>query len=159
MKTFLKLIFGGLALVALQSCGNGKKSQKNGAIDLQQAFYSYSENDNSQESAVLELYLPVNAQIHPSVELDSVYFRGRGVALEKLSDDSLIYVGRFPFATSEKSDRIMSADPRDEYGNKPPVVLANLPFELEWDQAAVSYKKDGQSHYFKVVGIEERKMD
>lgn len=159
MKVYLKLILGGLVLVALQSCGNSKKSQKNGPIDLQQAFYIYSEKDNLRGAGMLELYLPVEAQIHPNIELDSVYFRGRGVALEKLSDETLIYVGRFPMLGTEKPDRIMSSDPRDEYGNKPPVVLTKLPFELEQDQALVTYKKDGESNYFKVVGIEERKLD
>jgi len=158
MKIYLKLILGGIALIALQSCGNSKKSQKNGPIDLQQAFYTYSDKE-ATGSRMLELYLPVNSQIHPGIELDSVFFRGRGAALEKLSDDSLIYVGRFPLAGSEKPDRIMSADPREEYGNKPPVILAKLPFELERDQAVITYKKDGESNYFKVVGIEERNMD
>lgn len=158
MRISLKLILGGLVLIALQSCGNSKKSQKNGPIDLQQAFYTYTDKEASGPRR-LELYLPVNAQIRPDVELDSVFFRGRGVPLEKLSGDSLIYVARFSLSSGEKSDRIMSADPRDEYGNKPPVVLSKLPFELERDQAVITYKKDGETNYFKVVGIEERKMD
>lgn len=157
MKTYSKLIFGTFILFGLYSCGNSKKAREGAPVAFQQPFYTVTELGSSEDGSVLELFLPVNSQMQPSIDLDSVYFRGRSSELKTLSEDTEILVGRFEMQASRANgDRIMSSDPREEYGNRPPVVLQDFPFDLEPDQAMVSYQQEGKTKHFKVVGIQEQ---
>lgn len=52
-------------------------------------------------------------------------------------------------------DKIMSADPRDEYGNRAPELEKKFPFDLMDDEAVVLYSVNGQESYHKVSGIKK----
>jgi hypothetical protein len=52
-------------------------------------------------------------------------------------------------------DLIMSADPRDEYGNKPPGIQKKIPFDLNDDEAVLLYSINGQESYHKITGIKQ----
>lgn len=52
-------------------------------------------------------------------------------------------------------DRIMSADPKAEYGNQSPPVSKNIPFELEDDEAVLLYSVNGLDSYHKITGLKE----
>lgn len=157
MNIYIKLVFGAFIFIGLQSCANGKKAREGAPVVFQAPFYTITKTVKSGEEQLLELFLPLNSQVKPSVVLDSVYFRGRSAKLESLSEDSEILVGRFkkPFNQGDQ-DRIMSSDPREEYGNKPPVVLKDFPYDLQPDQAIISYQQKGEIKHFKVTGIQKQ---
>ena len=161
MKTHIKLILGGFFLFGLYSCANSKKIQDRAPVSFEDPFYSLSEEGGVNDVAVLELYLPLSSQPQPSVVLDSVYFRGRIAKLYVQTEAPNMYVGRFEIQSKERStnDMILSSDPREEYGNKPPIVLNDFPFDLESNQAVVQYQEDGEVRYFKVFNIEEKDLD
>ena len=54
-----------------------------------------------------------------------------------------------------QKDKVMSGDPRDEYGNKPPELQKKIPFDLEDDEAVLLYSVNGQESYHKVSGIKK----
>jgi hypothetical protein len=55
-----------------------------------------------------------------------------------------------------KPDLVMSRDPEDEYGNKPPdAAKSKIPFDLEDDEAVLEYSVSGRESYYKVSGIEK----
>lgn len=54
-----------------------------------------------------------------------------------------------------KPDRIMSGDPKAEYGNQPPPVSQDIPFELEDDEAVLLYSVNGLDAYHKITGLKE----
>lgn len=56
-----------------------------------------------------------------------------------------------------KKDRVMSSDPKDEYGNEPPPLKKKIPFDLENDEAVVMYSVNGMESYLKITGI--KKLD
>lgn len=54
-----------------------------------------------------------------------------------------------------EQENIMHSDPAKEYGNKPPVVKKEIPFDLEDDEAIILYSVNGREGYHKVTGIKE----
>lgn len=124
------------------NCGGTKNLQEVPPADLGQAYFIPKENK-------LTFYLPVNAVQTEFVNLDSVYFRSRKAPLNLVEGN---YIAEFK---TGKEDMIMSSDPKEEYGNKLPVKLEKLPFDLEDDEAILVFTKDGQVNYFKLEGIEE----
>ena len=59
-----------------------------------------------------------------------------------------------------KPDLIMSRDPADEYGNRPPgPAKSKIPFDLEDDEAVLEYSVNGRESYYKVSGIEKLDKD
>ncbi len=54
-----------------------------------------------------------------------------------------------------QTDKVMSGDPRAEYGNKPPELQKKIPFDLEDDEAVLLYSVNGQESYHKVSGIKK----
>ena len=53
------------------------------------------------------------------------------------------------------ADVIMSGNPLDEYGNKPPQAGKSIPFELEKDEAVIMYGVSGLESYHKVTGVKQ----
>ena len=52
-------------------------------------------------------------------------------------------------------DKVMSSNPLDEYGNKPPQLGESIPFELEQDEAVIMYAVSGSESYVKVSGVKK----
>lgn len=52
-------------------------------------------------------------------------------------------------------DKVMSSNPLDEYGNAPPKTGKSIPFELEKDEAVITYGVSGAESYLKVTGVKK----
>lgn len=52
-------------------------------------------------------------------------------------------------------DKVMSSDPLEEYGNKPPEAGKSIPFELEKDEAVVMYSVSGMESFVKVTDVKQ----
>ena len=97
------------------------------------------------------LFIPITEG--KDIILDSVYFRGNIVKLERIKRDSyLVFIGKFPNA---ERDIVMHSDPRKEAGNKPPLPKKKLPFELKENEAVVSFTEGEQVKYYKIENIKE----
>ena len=158
MKLVANFFFGILILVGLSNCANGKKLQEKEAPRVfEPAFYNTWQGNDSNEGSGLNFFLPVRTSEEVAVIPDSVYFRGRSAKLELHPENALLYVGHFslrPERTEE--DFVMSSDPREEYGNPIPQIKEETPFDLQHDEAVISYLKEGKRKYFKLTGIKKQ---
>lgn len=162
MKTYIKLVLASFFLFGLYSCANSKKIKEEAPVSVQNPFYTITIVGGDQIASVVELYLPVSSEPHSSIVLDSVYFQRRIAKLQLRSEEAPnVFVGKFEILSinDSDSDMIMSKDPREEYGNKPPIVLRDFPFDLESNQAVVQYQEAGEVKYFKVFDIEKKEVD
>ena len=157
MKVIYIYLFGILLICSFSNCANGQKVQEDAPVPFQQVYYSTYTGGVKGAGSGLNLYIPVSLFNDSGIALDSVYFRGRRAALQTKPQNKNLYIAYFKTSGKEKApDLIMSSDPREEYGNRPPQIIEEIPFELEEDEAMVSFKKDGKTGYYKITGIEQK---
>ena len=156
MKIAIKLTSAFLLVMVFASCANGKQLQEQPPSEIGQAYYTSWTGGVKAAGSGYNLFIPVAKDAE--IVLDSAYFRGRKAAVTQEVNQPNLYVARFkiPSTEAEEPDMVMHADPRMEYGNKPPVILEKIPFELEADEAVLRYTKNGKVKYFKISGIEKR---
>lgn len=144
-----------LLLLLTTSCANGKKVQETGDLVIESAYYTAWTGGVKGADSGYTLFLP--AKLNSDIKLDSVYFRGRKAAIEKSGAAPDLYVAYFkiPSDEGEAPDIIMHADPRREYGNKPPRIPEKIPFELQEGEAVVRYLHNGKENYLRVTGIKK----
>ncbi|UGU17829.1 hypothetical protein LS482_08095 [Sinomicrobium kalidii] len=155
MKITINILVGIMVISAFSQCVNSKKvlSRKPDGLELGEVVSEAWTTEGSPESGT-NLFIPVISG--SDIYLDSLYYRGRAVQLEKVQRGSyLVYIGRF--VNAPKPDIIMHADPGKEVGNRPPELRKPIPFELAEDEAVVSYKKEGKLKYFKIARVKEGK--
>lgn len=103
----------------------------------------------------LNIFIPTAIS---SIELDSVYFRGKAAKLESNPRNGILYIGRFKDESNQMDDIIISSEPNAEYNNPIPRLPKKIPFELKENEGVVSYKKDNKTYYFKIENVSERNL-
>jgi hypothetical protein len=89
--------------------------------------------------------------------LDSVYFRNMSAKLIKdTSTSKNIYLGTFILPNRLK-DHILHKDPKKEFGNELPDISEKIPFQLNANEAVISYKLNNTTAYYKVENVVEQK--
>lgn len=158
MKTSLYILFGIITVMSFANCANGKQIQEKAPVDLQQAYYTTWVGGTKGAGSGLNLYLPVIETEDIEIELDSVYFRGKRAKLQTKPQEENLYIGYF--RTSDNSqkapDLVMSSDPTEEYGNQPPEIIQDFPFDLKENEAVISFRKNGKKGYYKVDVVEKK---
>ncbi|MGS2740338.1 hypothetical protein [Sinomicrobium sp. M5D2P17] len=153
MRSVIHIIAGIFVISAFAQCGNAKKtlSARPEALQLGDVVSEPWRTEGSA-AAGTNLFIPVISG--SDIFLDSVYYRGRRAKLEKVQRGNyLVYIGRFE--NRPKPDIVMHADPRKEVGNRPPEFRKPLPFELEEDEAVVSFKERDVVKYFRIARVKE----
>lgn len=91
------------------------------------------------------------------IELDSVFFRNKKTKLKKdISISPSIFIGVF-INKNIKKDYTLHEDPVKEYGNTPPDITIKMPFELQTNEAIVSYLHKGKIQYYKIEDVVKTK--
>ena len=94
-----------------------------------------------------------------AIVFDSIYFNKRVVKLaSQVSGDELILTGNFIKRNPKDRDLILSGNPKEEFGNKPPIKEAKITFELNDNEAIISYFKNNKKRYFKLSDIRKEKV-
>lgn len=146
MKYFY-LFFSSIIITALfTNCAGNKNLQEAPPAQMQEAYITSQNNS-------LYFYLPVTSIQENRVNLDSVYFRGMAAPLERDTERPGVFKAQFK---TGKEDYIMSSDPKEEYGNKPPQIRKEIPFKLENDEAILVFSENETRKYYKLTGIRER---
>ncbi|MDT0647201.1 hypothetical protein RM545_10920 [Zunongwangia sp. F260] len=128
------------------NCGGNKGLQEHAPTKFQDAY-------TTMENSKLNLHIPVTVIQDSRISLDSVYFRGMKSALVQNEELPNEYVAEFNIKDSET---VMSADPREEYGNKAPQKPQESPFDIESNEAILVFSQDNQRKYYKVSDITDR---
>ena len=82
-----------------------------------------------------------------NIEVDSMYFRSRKVKVEIKGSS---YIGRFNSRLNQRQDKVLHSDSKKEFGNQVPEVEMKIPFELENNEAVISYKEKGKLKFYKI---------
>ena len=137
---------------SFSQCSSSKSLDKKAVVEIENAYCQAWTAGVEGGGSGMNLFLPVT---DTSVELDSVYFRGRAAKLEWKKEVKQ-YVGRFKTEVNPKKDIVMHEDSRQEYGNELPKIESKIPFELKEDECVISYKKRDRTRYFKIGNIIEK---
>lgn len=155
MKSGFIHLIGMLVLFGSFGCANGKKLEEKASEAVQQAYFSTTEDEGSSG---LNFYLQVDSSKLPEVKPDSVFFHGKRAQLIPHPEKKDLYVASFEFQKEKNKnpDFVMSSDPREEYGNEPPLINRDFPFNLKSDEAMISFTRKGETFYHKIDGIENK---
>ncbi|MHB1146109.1 MAG: hypothetical protein ACYC01_00785 [Lutibacter sp.] len=153
MKKFIGIGFITLLSLAFFGCGASKvKAQNEHPFKVLNATYTNWIGDQP-DSTVTTLKIIIN---NPEIQLDSVYFRNHSFAIKRVdSIENPLFIGSF---TTSKTphDYILHSDPKQEFGNKPPVTVSKTPFELANNEAVVSYFYKDKINYYKILEVKEK---
>lgn len=158
MKTLKTISFSILMLIVMASfsqCTSTKRIQENASLDLGQVYFQKWIAGIEGGGAGLNIYIPTEDN---SMQLDSVYFRGKVAKLELKNQNGIIYIGRFISDFNKKKDMIMSNEPHAEFGNEMPKIQQKIPFELKDNECVISYKEGKKTKYFKVSNVVEKEL-
>ena len=153
MKNLLNPLFVVLVTFSFAGCANGKKLQENPPEAIGKAYYTTWRGGVKGAGSGYNLFIPSEANLE--IELDTAFFRGRKAVIEKEPSQPGLYVARFvvPAKDDPAKDIVLHQDPMKEFGNKPPAIFPEIPFELEPGEAVVKYRKNGKEKYFRITGI------
>lgn len=140
--------------MSFSQCDKSKLEKDAPAKVSKAIFQDWSGGKGSRGTLVtITLDKPTDA-----IVFDSIYFQGN---VEKLSAETtkkhILLKGNFITSTFPKRDLILSSDPKEEFGNTPPPVKAKITFELENNEAIISFKKGDKTKYFLVKNIKKEK--
>ena len=152
MKKFI-----GIGLITLLSitffgcCASKAKAQNEHPFKVLEATYANSVGEQT-DLVVTTLKITVN---NKEIKLDSVYFRNHKAPLKRMeSDENYVFAGSFT-TSNTPHDYILDSDPKQEFGNKPPVTVSKLPFEIKENEAIVSYFYKDKINYYKILEVKE----
>lgn len=154
----IKYVTYSLAMLMLMGtfsqCSTAQKLQNDLPVALGEVYFQQWISGIQDGGSGINLFIPVTTK--SDIILDSAYFRTQVKKLE-VKTGTQLYVGRFDSAFNQpKYDIILSSDPKEEYSNQMPSKTINIPFELKDDECVVSYKKEGETLYFKISNITQK---
>lgn len=150
MKKIIGIGFITLLSFTFFGCGVSK-AQNNHPFKVLEATYANSVVEQT-DLVLTTLKITIN---NKEIQLDSVYFRNHKASLKRLdSDGNSVFIGSFTTSTTPH-DYILDSDPKQEFGNKPPVPVSKLPFELRDNEAVVSYFYKDNINYYKILEVKE----
>lgn len=146
MKNAVQLIVVILFSSLIAACGSNKDLQEDMPAQFNQVYYSSTPEG-------LSLHIPVSAIQEQRISLEAVYFQGMRSPLVLSEEQPNLYVANF--RTGSK-DMVMHKDPREEYGNRPPQLPEQSPYEIGKDEALLVFTQNGKQKFYKLTGIIEK---
>jgi hypothetical protein len=147
-----------LSLMAFSQCSNGQKLEIKAPLEFGEVYYKKKAQAVRDLESVTTLYIPIIGESN-TIELDSAYFKGKSAKLIKSSQDQNLYFGRFIMKPAYTEDIILSSDIADEHKNQLYVKESTIPFELLPNQCVISYIQAGQTKYYKISNIKEKRLN
>ena len=150
MKT-MKMVSIFLIIVGFSQCGS-LNFEKNPPFKISSAVY---QNWSERQAGVQGINVKIAYSSNRTIEFDSIYFSKRIVDLQiKDSKAGKMVVGYF--ITNQRKDMILDENPIRELENPVPIIRS-FPFELDENEAVISYKFKGKIKYFKIASIKKEK--
>jgi len=157
-----------LAVFSLYGCSSQKKLTTDPPFSINNPSYQQYAGGREESGTGFILQLPVDVGAGNEIEFLEVFFRGHVLEAEiKEEGENLRIICNYKDTREDKKpDIIMHSDPKEEVGNQPPASInienADFPFDLNKDEAVVSYKiikedlQNSKVAYFKIAGIKEK---
>ena len=144
--------------LALGSCGTTKNStekavQSKRPFDIISATYSASVTDSTNVKKI-DILIVIDS---PEIQLDSIYFKNSPIKLSRqINSSKPVFIGNF-FLSNIPKDYNLHSDVKKEYGNTPPERTLQIPFDLQKNEAVISYLLKGKRQYYKINNLIEVK--
>ena len=88
-----------------------------------------------------------------SLAFSNIYFQNHKYkVVPEIKGKTFTLIGN---RSSLKEDIKMSGNALDEYGNKPPKLNEEIPFDLQKDEAVIEYTVIGEPYFHKVKGVKQ----
>jgi len=157
-----------LTVFSLYGCSSQKKLTTAPPFSINNPSCQQFVGGREESGTGFILQLPVDVGTANEIKFLEVFFRGHVLESEiKEEGENLWIICNYKYTGEDKKpDIIMHSDPKEEVGNQPPGSInrenADFPFDLDKDEAVVSYKiitEDPQNSkvaYFKITGIKEK---
>ena len=140
-------------MASFSQCSTAQKLQKNAPTQFEDIYCQKWTAGVKGGGSGLNLFISAKDK---SIQLDSVYFRGKATKLEVKSGDLQLYIGRFKTEFNQPKDIVISSDSNEEYDNQLPQKTEVIPFELKDNECVVSYIKDDKTLYYKISNVQQR---
>ena len=151
MKKFIGIGFIILASITFFGCGTSKAKAQAHPFKVLEATYVNTVVEQA-DLVLTTLKITIN---NKEIKLDSVFFRNHKSPLKRIeSTENPIFTGGFT-TSNLPHDYILHSDPKQEFGNKPPVTSSKLPFELKDHEAIVSYIYKDKIKYYKISKVKQ----
>ena len=158
MKQF-SLIFTMCLFLVLTSCASKKELSTSPSFQIEGATVQKWLAGMQKGASGYMLSIPVYGMDNDIV-LDQVFYKGQVSSLTiETAADHVTATAKFYDAIHLTKDINMSEDSKDEFGNKPPSSIKSnkdFPFELQENEAVLSYIEENQLKYVKVTNIKEK---
>lgn len=103
------------------------------------------------------MWIHLNYETNSVVKFDSIYFQGKRAKIEiQKNNNKKLVSAHFNTSTRDtKNDLILDSNSLKEFNNELP--KQKTPFQLEENEAILSYLIKGKAHYYKVKNIKKIK--
>ncbi|MGJ8591400.1 MAG: hypothetical protein ACSHXF_02560 [Aquaticitalea sp.] len=155
MKRLRSLSILALILLFFSGCSTAQKLQEKAPVELKEVYFQTWIAGVKGGGSGMDLFIPLSSELSESIQLDSVYFRGKVAPLEKTLGDNKLYVGRFRTNLNTKPI-VMSSEVVEEHANQVPKINQKLPFELKDSECVVNYRDQNEKKYFKIENVIEK---
>ncbi len=156
MNKIIYLFISGILVLAFSCCSASKSSiklEQNPPFKITNAFYNTWVGGQPGVKGYSVQFEIDNSNI----VLDSIYFRNMSAKLQKaISTLKNVYIGTFILPNRMK-DYILHSDPKKEFRNELPDISKKIPFQLNLNEAVISYIVENSTAYYKVTNVVELK--
>ncbi len=157
MKTIKKLLFLPtiyLLVISITQCSSAQIDKKAPATITEVFYQEWVGGQPGSRGTLVTIKLDTP---NTKMTFDSIYFDGKVVKLKSnLVKNEQIITGNFMVLTNPNG-MVLHTDPKKEFGNTAPNLEAKIPFEIEKNEAIISYSIHNKIRYFKVENIKKRK--
>jgi hypothetical protein len=157
MKIITNIILFSIVLTGFTNCSSAQKLEKRTSFNIGEVYFQSWVAGIKGGGSGTNIFIPIEDNLTKTVQLDSVYFRGKASKLEFKPTNPSLFIGRFLSSSNLNKELIMSDEPNAEYGNKLPDPKISIPFELKPNECVISYIKEGKTLFYKIENIIERK--
>ena len=154
MRLLFNLLLGVTIMSSFSACKCSHKLVKETPLVFGDVMTEKWIPESKREESTTKIFIPIKKG--KEIELDSVYFQGKSVKLQKVQRDNyLVYIGEFKNNPILPRDIIMHADSKKEVGNTPPKIKNKIPFDLKEDEAVIRYIEGEKEKYYKIKNIKK----
>lgn len=125
-------------------------------FSIKEIQYQKIVSDSADNSSDVAIFLSLQDQLPDGVSIEAVHFEGKIIKLEPSNGDKLNFKGQYVSQPFDKATFVMSADPKDEYGNTLPIRIKPSPFQLNKNECVISYKVHDLIFFTKVNTIHQK---
>jgi|GEM_PF-2330863 len=134
-------IFSIIVVLILSGCASKETFQTQFPIPISEYFYQIKGN---QTHFVIEF----QQSISEDIKLEKLYFRNQTEVIKMVSSQKAK-------AVFMKSDLILDANPKNEYGNQPPIQEKQR-FQLNSTEAVLEFTQNGKIKHYKFTNVTEK---